>query len=132
MAHSPFTQTSLGEKADGLAPDGSEVRLLTDLAGGSMAHFTLAPKKTSMAVTHRSVEELWYITGGAGQIWRRQNGREEVTDLVAGVSLTIPLDTDFQFRNTGDTPLTFVLVTMPPWPGPDEAVPVEGHWPGED
>jgi mannose-6-phosphate isomerase-like protein (cupin superfamily) len=78
------------------------------------------------------VEELWYITGGVGQMWRRQNGREEVTDLVAGVSLTIPLGTDFQFRNTGEVPLTFVLVTMPPWPGPDEAVPVEGHWPGDD
>jgi mannose-6-phosphate isomerase-like protein (cupin superfamily) len=128
MTGRPFTQKTLTEKADGLAPDGSEVRLLTELGGGSLAHFTLAPGKTSMAVTHRNVEELWYITGGAGEMWRRQDGREDVTALAPGVSLTIPLGTDFQFRNTGNEPLTFILVTMPPWPGAHEAIPVEGRW----
>jgi len=93
-----------------------------------MAHFTLEPGRTSAAVTHKTVEEVWYILTGTGEMWRRQDGREEVTMLAPGVALTIPLGTDFQFRNTGDAPLTFVLVTMPPWPGPDEAVPVEGHW----
>ena len=127
-----FTHKPLGRKADGLAPDGSEVRLLTDLDAGSMAHFTLAAGKTSMAVSHRTVEELWYITEGKGEMWRRQGGREEVTALVPGVSLTIPLGTDFQFRNTGDGPLAFVLVTMPPWPGPHEAVSVDGYWSLED
>ena len=45
-----------------------------------------------------------------------------------GVSLTIPLGAHFQFRNTGEAPLRFVIVTMPPWPGEDEAYGVEGHW----
>jgi mannose-6-phosphate isomerase-like protein (cupin superfamily) len=46
----------------------------------------------------------------------------------AGVSLTIPLGTHFQFRCLGDDPLVFVAITMPPWPGGDEAATVEGAW----
>ena len=41
--------------------------------------------------------------------------------------LTIPLGTHFQFRSLGPGPLAAVAVTMPPWPGPDEAVPVARH-----
>ena len=36
--------------------------------------------------------------------------------------------THFQFRTLGDEPLTIVGVTMPPWPGEDEAVEVNGMW----
>ena len=42
--------------------------------------------------------------------------------------LTIPLGTHFQFRSLGPEPLAAVAVTMPTWPGPDEALPVAGHW----
>ena len=42
--------------------------------------------------------------------------------------MTIPLGTAFQFRAGDDGPFAFVAVTMPPWPGMDEAVPVEGPW----
>ena len=94
-----------------------------------MAHFTLGPGKTSAAVAHRTVEEVWYILSGTGELWRRQDGREEITALEPGLALTIPLGTGFQFRNMGAEPLTFVLVTMPPWPGPDEAVRIDGPWP---
>jgi hypothetical protein len=56
-------------------------------------------------------------------------GLGSVADVVPGVSLTIPVETQFQFRNTGQEPLRFVIATMPPWPGADEAVPVEvGKW----
>jgi mannose-6-phosphate isomerase-like protein (cupin superfamily) len=48
-----------------------------------------------------------------------------------GLTLSILLGTHFQFRNTGATPLRFVIVTMPPWPGKDEAVRVGDHWPAE-
>ena len=123
-----FDTISLSDKAQGLAPDGSAVRLLCQLDGGSMAHFTLDPGEVSVAVSHRTVEEVWFILEGEGEMWRRQGDREEVTPLRAGVSLTIPLGTHFQFRNTGAVPLTFILITMPPWPGPDEAFEVEGHW----
>ncbi|MYB52584.1 MAG: cupin, partial [Acidobacteriia bacterium] len=33
------------------------------------------------------------------------------------------------FRNTGNTPLEFLLTTIPPWPGDDEAYRVPGLWP---
>jgi len=123
-----FTSQPLPASPDVTAPDGSDVRILPTLAGGGMAHFELAPGKTSKAVRHRTVEEIWYILRGTGQMWRRQNDREEITDLSTGLCLTIPLGTEFQFRSTGDEPLSAVAVTMPPWPGEEEAVFVDGHW----
>jgi len=118
----------LPEQASHLAPDGSQVRELAGLAGGTMAHFTLPPGATSGAIVHRTVEEIWFILSGRGQMWRMSDGKGSVVDLAPGLSLTIPLGTAFQFRNTGDEPLTAVAVTMPPWPGPNEAVFVDGPW----
>lgn len=123
-----FTTKTLPVDADIDAPDGAEVRLLPRLDGGSMAHFRLAPGETTRAVTHRTVEEIWYVIAGAGEMWRRQAGREEVVRLHPGVALTIPLGTHFQFRASGTEPLAAVAVTMPPWPGAAEAVFVPGPW----
>ncbi len=111
------------------APDGSEIRPLIELGGSSFAHCTLQPRRTSFAVSHRTIDEIWYFIGGEGEVWRRQGGREEVVEVGAGACLTIPQGTHFQFRNTGGEPLRFLIVTMPPWPGDQEAMPVEGHWP---
>ena len=93
-----------------------------------MAHFELPAGAVSHAVTHRTVEEIWFILSGRGSIWRRQDGLERIEPLSPGVSLTIPLGTAFQFRAETDAPLTFVAITMPPWPGADEAPPVSGPW----
>ena len=123
-----FETLPLPESPDVVAPDGSDVRVLPRLAGGSMAHFTLAPGVTSRAVEHRSVEEIWFVIGGRGEMWRASAEREEIVALTAGVALTIPLETRFQFRASGEEPLTVVGVTMPPWPGDDEAIPVDGPW----
>jgi mannose-6-phosphate isomerase-like protein (cupin superfamily) len=114
---------------DVVAPDGADVRVLLRLAGGSMAHFELAPGQTSRAVTHRSVAELWYIVAGRGQMWRRDGDRQETVTLEPGICLSIPVGTHFQFRSTEETPLAAVAVTMPPWPGDDEAREVPGAWP---
>jgi len=74
------------------------------------------------------VEEIWYFL--AGQVWRKQDDREKVVDVHPGLSLTIPAETHFQFRNTGDEPLQFIIAAMSPWPGEDEAVALEeGKWP---
>jgi mannose-6-phosphate isomerase-like protein (cupin superfamily) len=119
----------LPAEPDAIAPDGSEVRILVALAGGSLAHFSLPPGRVSRAVRHRTVEELWYFVGGGGQMWRRDaDGLESVVDVAAGVSLDIPLGTAFQLRSTGDEPLAAVGTTMPPWPDDDEAVPADGPW----
>jgi mannose-6-phosphate isomerase-like protein (cupin superfamily) len=125
----PFVSQTPSERHDVLAPDGSEIRLLPQLAGGSMVHCTLPPGAVSLAVTHRTVEELWYVLAGEGLLWRQQGERQEVMPLRPGTAHTIPLGTHFQFRNPGEAPLVFVIVTMPPWPGIDEAVRVADHWP---
>ena len=93
-----------------------------------MAHFTLGPGAVSAAVRHRRVEEIWFILAGAGEMWRALAEASEIIALVPGLSLTIPRGAAFQFRNTGRAPLTAVAITMPPWPGPDEAVPATGPW----
>jgi mannose-6-phosphate isomerase-like protein (cupin superfamily) len=116
---------------DCLAPDGSEIRLLVTGERGSCVHCTLPPRKASLPVTHRSVEEIWYCLAGRGEMWRKLGAAEETVAVSPGSSLTIPCGAHFQFRNPGDAPLEFVLVTMPPWPGEQEAVRVEDHWPVE-
>ena len=84
-----------------MAPDGSDVRILLTLKGGGMAHFEIAPGQTSKAVTHRTVEEIWFFLSGRGEMWLKQEGREEVVPVEPGVCLTIPLGTHFQFRSFG-------------------------------
>jgi mannose-6-phosphate isomerase-like protein (cupin superfamily) len=113
---------------DVLAPDGSEVRILAGSGRGSMAHFTLAPGKTSLAVAHRTVEEIWFVLEGEGEMWRRTGDAQTITALGPGLSLVIPVGTAFQFRNLGAADLKAVAVTMPPWPGIDEAYAVQGCW----
>ena len=123
-----FRTKSLPDNRDVIAPDGSDVRVLLNLAGGGMAHFELAPGETSAAVAHRTVEEIWFFLCGCGEMWRKQDQREEIVGVHLGVCITIPLGTHFQFRSFGPEPLAAVAVTMPPWPGECEAYVVEGKW----
>jgi mannose-6-phosphate isomerase-like protein (cupin superfamily) len=124
----PWETKRLPARPDVVAPDGSDVRLLPGLAGGTMAHFELAPGETSIAVVHRTVEEIWFFVGGRGELWRAHEEREEVVEVEPGIALTIPVGTRFQFRALGSDPLAAIGVTMPPWPGADEAVTVDGRW----
>lgn len=123
-----FDTMRLPVGADAVAPDGSDVRLLLGLKGGGMAHFELRPGQTSTAVTHRTVEEIWFFVSGHGEMWRKQEGREDIVPVVPGVCLTIPLGTHFQFRSQGLEPLAAIGITMPPWPGEGEAIVVQGKW----
>ena len=123
-----FATKHLPMARDAVDPDGSDVRLLSGLEGGGLAHFELAPGKTTVAVSHRTVEEIWFFLSGRGEMWRQQDDQSETVDVYAGVSLTIPLGTCFQFRSFGYEPLAAIGVTMPPWPGDSEAVVVAGPW----
>jgi mannose-6-phosphate isomerase-like protein (cupin superfamily) len=123
-----FATKRMPSAPDVLAPDGSEVTVLLDLSGGGLAQFTLPPGQTSHAVYHRTVEEIWFIVSGHGQMWRRLGKHDETVALQAGDCLTIPLGTEFQFRSLGADALTAIGVTMPPWPGDGEAISCEGPW----
>jgi mannose-6-phosphate isomerase-like protein (cupin superfamily) len=123
-----FSDRQLPDAHDLLAPDGSQVRLLPGLARGGMAHFRLLAGQVSRAVRHRTVEEIWYVLDGQGEIWRSLNGQETVTALSAGACLTIPVGTGFQFRAATAEAVSIVAVTMPPWPGEDEAIGIDGIW----
>lgn len=94
----PWHTKHISSQPDATAPDGSDVRVLLALQGGSMAHFELAPGRTSIAVTHRTMQEIWFLIGGRGEMWRKQGALEEVVPVEADVCLTIPLGTYFQFR----------------------------------
>ena len=125
----PFVTRRLPVDCDVLAPDGSEIRLLPGTARASLAHGTLPPGGVSLAIVHRTVEEIWYVLSGRGAVWRKHGAFEEVVEVGQGTALTIPLGTHFQFRTIGDEPFRFVMCTIPPWPGPDEAVRVPSFWP---
>lgn len=70
LSHMPnvsqFTTTNLRRHQSEIAPDGSAVRPLLALSGGTMAHFELSPGQTSRAVVHRTVEEFWFVVSGKG------------------------------------------------------------------
>lgn len=127
--HEDLDYNRLAKDYDTLAPDGSEIRLLSSTSRGSMVHCTLNPGEVSMPVAHRTVEEVWYFLEGTGQVWRRFGDEERVVDVAPGVSLSIPVGAHFQFRTTGQSPLRFLIFTIPPWPGEDEAYRVPGRWP---
>lgn len=109
-----------------LAPDGSEIRLLAADAHGatraSLCEVRLPPGAVSRPVSHRSVEEIWYVLAGRGQVWRCAPGAEaNPMDVRSGDALVIPTGWRFQFRAAPETELRFLCYTSPPWPGPDEA-----------
>ncbi|MGE0313379.1 MAG: cupin domain-containing protein [Lautropia sp.] len=123
-----FAALSLPSEPTVAAPDGSDVRVLLALPGGSMAHFQLPRGRVAKAVAHRTVEEIWYVLAGRGEMWRRQGQKEEVIPLVAGLCVTLPQGTHFQFRASDAEPVSAIAITMPPWPGEGEAVFVSGPW----
>ena len=125
---SGFSTKRLPARPDAVAPDGSDVRVLLELRGGSLAHFEFAPGQTSTAVAHRAVEEIWYFVNGRGEMWRKLIDREEVVPVDPGVCISLPLGTHFQVRSTSPEPLAAIGITMPPWPGEGEAYEVAGKW----
>ena len=111
------------------APDGSRVRVLPGTAAASLALFELEPGQVAAPVVHASVHELWFVHAGRGRLWRADpDGAEQVVELQPGLSLDIPCGTRFQFRADGETRLVVLGVTLPPWPGPQEAATVPGPW----
>jgi len=132
--HDRLPTLALADALTDAAPDGSTVRVLLATDHGSTARFELNAGRTSLAVRHRTVEEIWHVLGGRGEMWRRLGAAESVVVLEPGMTLVIPVGTSFQFRSLGPETLVALGVTIPPWPGPDEAELVDGYpaWTGGD
>lgn len=111
------------------APDGLCVAPLLSLKGGSMAVFEAAPGMSGRAVAHVSVDEIWYVLEGRGEMWRARDADESITALAPGVCVAVSAGTRFQVRANRSSRLRAVAVTLPPWPGDSEAVLVKGRWP---
>ncbi|MEP2642338.1 MULTISPECIES: cupin domain-containing protein [Roseobacteraceae] len=121
-------ETTLPLTPDATSPAGADIRFIMDGTTGNMIHSTVPAGQINRATIHETVSEFWYVLGGEGEIWRRDGADEKVTRLLPGVSIDIPVGTAFQYRNVGHAPLTFICITMPPWPGDHEASHLEGTW----
>ena len=110
-------QRQLGSKPDYPAPDGSDIYLLAKGTKGSLCQCILPVGATSDAKSHSTVEELWLFLEGEGQVYRESVHDNEPYPVTAGTSVVIPVGKTFQFRNTGNIPLKFIIATVPPWPG---------------
>jgi mannose-6-phosphate isomerase-like protein (cupin superfamily) len=125
---------SLPEGYDTIAEDGSQIRVLLAIGGGSTVHCTLPPgggasSGVSFSTVNVGIDEIWYFLEGEGELWRKNEERSETVGVRPGVCLTIPSGTVFQFRNTGRQPLVFLCITMPPWrPGTNVKVD-DCRWP---
>jgi mannose-6-phosphate isomerase-like protein (cupin superfamily) len=97
-------------------------------ATGNMIHSSVPPYQVNRGTIHATVSEFWHVLSGRGEIWRRKGGTEELAVLEAGVSIDIPVGTAFQYRCIGAEPLQFLCVSMPPWPGDEEASFIDGPW----
>ncbi len=113
---------------DARSPAGAEIRLLMEGETGNMIHSTVPPGQVNRATVHATVSEFWHVLSGEGQIWRRDAAGEETAVLEMGVSIDIPVGTAFQYRCIGIDPLQFLCITMPRWPGDNEATVIEGPW----
>lgn len=93
-----------------------------------MVEVVLPAGQVSRPVYHQTVEEIWYVLAGAGQVWRCP---PDVVDPASvpplpvspGDALVIPTGWSFQFSADVAGELRFLCLTLPPWPGPDEAQP---------
>lgn len=124
----------VGRRSDDaiIAPDGSAVRLLLTQEHGatrcSVVEVAIPAGAVSRPVRHRTVEEVWYVVEGEGAVWRcppdTPPSAVAPVSVTPGDALTIPTGWTFQFKAGLGNKLRFLCVTIPAWPGMDEAVEV--------
>jgi mannose-6-phosphate isomerase-like protein (cupin superfamily) len=122
------TELELKRDRDYVAPDGSEIYRLVDGTKGGLCQCILPAGATGKATSHKTVEELWFFLEGRGEVYRRGINDNKELPVGPGMSLVIPSATVFQFRNTGEVPLKFLIATMPVWPGEQESNKEVGIW----
>ncbi len=124
----PALKSKRSQTPDAIAPDGAEIRVLLDCPQGatrlSLAEALVKPGERTACVSHRTIEEIWYIVRGKGRFHRLlpDGSGEQAADVVAGDALLIPTGYRFWVENTGSDALVFLCCGTPPWPGHDEAI----------
>lgn len=115
--------------ADGVGPDGCEVRSLVTTTTSSTEHRTLGVEQATVALV-RPVDEIWWFVQGRARVWRSNGTAQEVADVGPSTAVAVPAGTAAQVQNVGDGPVRFVAVTpiaADGLPGGEPRV-VEGRW----
>ena len=124
----PQLKNRRADAPDTLAPDGAEIRGLLDRPHGaqrlSLAEALVKPGERTACVSHRTIEEFWYILRGQGRFHRfsPDGTGEQAAEVAPGDALLIPTGYRFYVENTGQEDLIVLCLDTPPWPGPDEAI----------
>lgn len=95
-------------------PHGSEIRPLIDRTTSSIERCSLAEEvlpagKSVSRHYHLETEEVYYILQGEG----RMTVGSEVKEVAAGDAIFIPRGSTHTLENTGQTPMTILLVCGP-------------------
>jgi mannose-6-phosphate isomerase-like protein (cupin superfamily) len=96
--------------------DGSEIRELAGIPSGnaanqSLAQATVPPGAATEAHYHRTTEEIYLFTAGAG----RMILAGEEAAVRAGDCVVIPPGAEHQLVNDGDQPLVLLCCCSPPY-----------------
>jgi mannose-6-phosphate isomerase-like protein (cupin superfamily) len=95
-------------------PHGSEIRPLIDRTTSGIERCSLAEEVLPMGASvgrhhHVETEEIYYILEGTGRIMVG----DEMREVVAGDAVFIPRGHVHTLENTGQTPMTILLVCGP-------------------
>ena len=103
-----------------ITADGSSIRELAGIPTGnsvnqSLAEATVPPDAETVEHFHRTSEEIYFFTAGAG---RMRLGDEEA-DVRAGDTVVIAPGVKHKLFNTGDEPLVLLCCCAPPYSDDD-------------
>lgn len=113
---------------DSISSFGAEVRSLLSIENSSLSLMELPSGFTTDPVYNNNIDEIWYIVGGRGELWRKQGSEEKIVPLDTGVCVTIPRKVHFQVRTYGFQPLSLLVVSTPIMQGDYDAERVKGIW----
>jgi mannose-6-phosphate isomerase-like protein (cupin superfamily) len=110
----------LEDKASFITADGSSIRELAGIPSGnsvnqSLAEATVPPGGETVEHFHRTSEEIYYFTAGAG---RMRLGDEEA-EVRAGDTVVIAPGVKHKLFNPGAEPLVLLCCCAPPYSDAD-------------